>query len=623
MYCLNLVPFLVLILLNSFLCILNGRRFGLNLPLTMMLAVYVLFFSQLLGGSFRYGFYLLTAASAAGLAAVLLPGNRAKRRDILDSNGLWVFLSIFLLFFLIDFGRRFSFWDEFMHWGKMVKEMLRLDSFYCAEQSTLIRHKDYPPFIPLFELFWCRVAGGYSEPAVTLAIHVFGLSVALPLLLEKTRLGDRRLAKLAKGGLYVLGYTVLILFLDGFESFLTVYADVLIGLFFSYSMYLVFTGEAFRGAWGYITYVLSLVSILYTKQIGIAFCLISLFYFGMNRIRQNGGHAFRKILSCAVPAVLLAAAYFLWDRLTASESIYRQFDVGRIDLRLLLGYLKEPGLQHDTVKRCIEAIFKKNMITGVLPVTFASSVLIVIAVLEALHLANRENFRAADKNLLAVTLTGGAAGYFLALIALYVFCFEQREMETLHSFSRYTGSYFIGEAVLLLAVWFSVDRKKRADGWSVKKLGLIVLAAMILLTPSNLYRLLPQPIRGGDRGAPYREQAEWLGERTEGNRRLHIVDALDQQDADYVFFGYYTDGLFVDVSFMDVLNLDPSEDGESCRRFMERVGTCDYLLVRKTSDSFQACFSRCNGGRDFVEGGLYGILQGEEGPQFALIGSDG
>ncbi len=623
MYVLNLVPFLLLILLNSFLCIFNGRRFGLNLPLTMMLLAYVLFFSQLLTGSFRYGFWLLTAASAAGLAAVLLPGNRAKRRGILDSNGLWVFLSIFLLFFLICFGRRFSSWDEFMHWGKMVKEMLRLDSFYCAEESTLIRHRDYPPFIPLFELFWCRYAGGYSEPAVTLAIHVFGLSVTVPFLLEKTRLGDRSLVRLAKGCLFVLGYTVLILFLDGFGSFPTVYADVLIGLFFSYSMYLVFTGEAFRDAWGYMTYVMTLVSILYTKQIGIAFCLISLFYFIANRIRRNGGHAFRKILSCAAPAVLLAAAYFLWDRLTASESIYRQFDVRRIDPGLLLNYLKEPGLQHDTVKRCIEAIFKKNMITGVLPVTFASSVLIVVAVLELLHRSNRESFRAPDKNLLAFTLTGGAAGYSLALIALYVFCFEQKEMETLHSFSRYTGSYFIGEAVLLLAVWFSVDRNKRADGWSVKKLGLIVLAAMILLTPANLYQLLPQPVRGGDRGAPYREQAEWLSERTEGNRRVHIVDALDQQDADYVFFGYYTDDLFPEVSFMDVLNLDPSEDGESCRRFMERAGACDYLFVRKTSDSFSRCFSRYNGNRDFVEGGLYGILQGEEGPRFQLIGSAG
>ena len=72
---------------------------------------------------------------------------------------------------IIDYGRHFTHWDELMHWGKMTQEMLRLDKFYTDPASELLVHKYYPPGVPIFEMLWCRMSGGWSEAGQTMSLH--------------------------------------------------------------------------------------------------------------------------------------------------------------------------------------------------------------------------------------------------------------------------------------------------------------------------------------------------------------------------------------------------------------------------------------------------------------------
>ena len=66
-YLLNIIPFLILAALTGACSARNRRPFGKNLPLSMMMVVFVLFISQMTGGSFRYGFFLITAAAGIGI----------------------------------------------------------------------------------------------------------------------------------------------------------------------------------------------------------------------------------------------------------------------------------------------------------------------------------------------------------------------------------------------------------------------------------------------------------------------------------------------------------------------------------------------------------------------------
>lgn len=180
-----MIPFVILALTNCWVVFWNKKSFGISLPATLTGTVLLAYFSQLLFHTFNIGIYVCIAVAVSAVILLIL---KRKDRDFISrcfSEGFFVFLAICLFFLVMDYGRWLSEWDEYSHWGKMVKEMFRLDRFYSEPQSNLLVHKDYPPFAVIFEMLWCRFSGGYSAGGATMALHILGFSMVLPLALEQ------------------------------------------------------------------------------------------------------------------------------------------------------------------------------------------------------------------------------------------------------------------------------------------------------------------------------------------------------------------------------------------------------------------------------------------------------
>ena len=192
-----MIPFVILALTNCWVVFWNKKSFGISLPATLTGTVLLTYFSQLLFHTFNIGIYVCLAAAVSAVILLIL---RRKDRDFISrcfSEGFFVFLAICLFFLVMDYGRWLSEWDEYSHWGKMVKEMFRLDRFYSEPQSNLLVHKDYPPFAVIFEMLWCRFSGGYSAGGATMALHILGFSMVLPLALEQLN-GETKTDRLQK-----------------------------------------------------------------------------------------------------------------------------------------------------------------------------------------------------------------------------------------------------------------------------------------------------------------------------------------------------------------------------------------------------------------------------------------
>lgn len=152
---------LYLLLANGFFIFFTKRSFGECIPLTMMVNAFTYFLSQLIFHTFTVGFYLNLSYAIFFLIVLI---TKRKNKDVIKlwknnffSKGFYIFLLIYIIVFIYDYNRSFHVWDEWSHWGEMIKEMLRLDQFYSVESSTLLVHKDYPPIIQLLELFFCNI----------------------------------------------------------------------------------------------------------------------------------------------------------------------------------------------------------------------------------------------------------------------------------------------------------------------------------------------------------------------------------------------------------------------------------------------------------------------------------
>ena len=150
-----IIPVVFFTIINSAISVIWKKTFGKCLPFTFISSILIVFFSQLLFGTFQFGMYFLLILFPVSIYFLI---RKKEEKQYYLTNGLCVFFCLSVLFLFIDFGRHFFLDDELGFWGKMVKEMIRMDKFYYLNESTLRGHNDYPPFIPLFEYIWCKLS---------------------------------------------------------------------------------------------------------------------------------------------------------------------------------------------------------------------------------------------------------------------------------------------------------------------------------------------------------------------------------------------------------------------------------------------------------------------------------
>lgn len=612
----NLLPLPFFILLNCGTCILSKRSFGKTLSLSLMVSVYILFTGQLIFGTFSYAFYLICILAAVNLVLIFTLNNGWKEnKEYILTDGFYAFIAIFLMYFFIDAGRKLRYYDELMHWGKMVKEMIRLDQFYCVEGSGLFIHKEYPPFIQLFELLWCKIIGRYSESGITMAINIFQCSMLLPFLAEKLSKPMNGFKKWITwiGGTFF--FIAVLAFFDREMWFQSLYPDVLIALVFAYSMILIKSRDAFTDSIGFVSYTLSLVTILYIKQIGIALVMVSLAYFMFISIWGQNESAKIKGIRIMIAVCAAILSYGIWQSVIAPYHFETQFDIaGKASLKTFREYLFGSGLQHDTISAFFTAVFEKNITASILPITFISSSLAAIAVIALIRHYRPEKFPGREDIFLELLLGCSSAAYALLILVIFTFCMPKVEMVELNCFPRYMGTWVVGEWIFILLAALDAFAKEITEWISPKRILLIAFAVAALLIPAGMLRFAPQIIRGDPR-KEYRLIASEIEAKTPPNSQVYLLDHSSDTPA---MISYYTETVQIENSRTILTDIDPS-DYPSVINGINFLLHNDYLYTLDVTPNFNESFAVYNNGKDFENNRLYKILWDNNGIAFEEI----
>lgn len=618
------LPILFFTMLNCLFCAFSGQSFGKMLPLTFMGAVFLECLSQVCFRSFQPGFLLLLALSVAGFVALLYRSLRKGDAKPLNMNGLYAFLAICAVYFFIDFGRFLSEWDEMMHWGKMVKELLRLDRFYCVEEAALYTHREYPPFAPVLEMLWCKLAGGYSVMGASMALHIFQMTLLVPFLADDRDIQSRRgaLGKLFIWVMLVFGAVTFVLFTDDpvLEVFHSICLDITISILFAYALFLVYTRKVYTDRWSYMGFCLCLMTLIFSKQIGPAFAGIALLYYWSVHLYDNRGSRkpVRAILTCAVPAIACAAVYLGWKMVTRHYGLSGQFDLSKkVSLQQFFAYIRERGFEYQTVLRIYKALFNKNIFSGVIPITFASSMLIILILLEVIHRFSKGGFSRGDRNITGIVLCLGAAGYTLVMLVIYIFCMEKSEMEKLHSLPRYMSSFSRGGFLLLLLI--VVDQLKKKGKWilNARRVGVVVLLEMALLCPTMLVRETPQIFLGNKNGR-YAAMARTISDSTEPLSKIYMTQP-EKRGRNVIFTLYFVDDVYISRTWKDLLNTDYEDNPEEKAAVLDVLKEHDYMYTVETSQLLDKNFSEYNGGEPFEGDSVYEIIKEGDSIRFKNV----
>ena len=555
-----MIPFVILALTNCWVVFWNKKSFGISLPATLTGTVLLTYFSQLLFHTFNIGIYVCLAAAVSAVILLIL---RRKDRDFISrcfSEGFFVFLAICLFFLVMDYGRWFSEWDEYSHWGKMVKEMFRLDRFYSEPQSDLLVHKDYPPFAVIFEMLWCRFSGGYSAGGATMALHILGFSMVLPLALEQLN-GEKKTGRLQKliSKLAIVAAFLLLIFNFNHVQPMTIYLDLFLPLFYVSLILMAEDRELRRSGFGFTMILLGQFGLIITKQMGLAFVLLVWFFYTMlealelsseGKVSQEKKSGRWVILAVKSLAILItpAVSYSIWNHYITNLGLTGQFSFEIINVGTIIRILAGGGdyIQHLTYVKFIRALFTTNLGTGIFSMTYASAVLLAFCMLAVLAYLFRTVVHRGEILPYAVLFAVGSAGYAFTMLVLYMFCYSEGEMSVLASYERYMSTYILSEYVILFLLLVRLLARKKVDVCTYPvALGMLGIGLRMAGT-GGVSQLMPQMFceKDGD----YKEQADEIQRLTPADTEVFLISS--HNDVYTYILTYYLDDRRIDKRYL-------------------------------------------------------------------------
>ena len=628
------IPLLFFVFLTVGVVIIGKRSFGKCLPVTLLAAVFILYITQMIFGSFKIGYIALVIGSAAGGGAglwwIIIKKNSMIREKVF-SYGLYAFIAVFLIYFIIDYRRSFSTWDELSHWGVMVIEMLRLDQFYSVPESRLLVHKDYPPFVSVFEMLWCKLCGGYSESAVTMSLHIFTLSLIVP------PIADFQYEKKGfKHFLSAVSLSVIIILLIGtfdvYGIFETIYNDMFMPILYVYAISLLIDRGAFYDLFDYIGLVLSLSALIISKQMGIAFVMLVYLYYVLHQFvdwrkrwpnsHGNDSRGQEKIYVLTKMGILFlmpVLSYISWTRYVDSLNITgQQFSFSKIKLSEIVNILFRGGgsqVQRSVYKSYVLALCERNLFSGIISIAYVSSIFIALIFLFILWRAFKKKFEKENVLMLSIVFICGTAGYAFTMFVLYMFCYSEGEALKLASFERYMSSYVVSEFLILLILLVRLAYSCKKQYVNYKSLAVALAFGVLMLDHESFEYLLPQRILGNNM-TKWRQYAEIIENGTETDASVFLICEENCRNQYYVNYFLDTQRVYFNYKYNDLITYDFSTK-EMENDAINEIAKNDYIFVITTNDDINKVFEKYTGGEALQTNAVYRVLSSENGISLA------
>ena len=581
-----IVPALYLIGFTVSLVVLTKRSFGKCLPVTLMLSAFLLFFSQLFFGTFNVGFVLGILFSVS--STILLIWKRKEiviYKGLIFSSGFFVFLIIYLIVFIYDFSRGFSTWDEFSHWGMMVKEMARLDKFYSVDASNLMVHKDYPPIIQLFELFWVKLCGGYNEVWLERSLHTFELSLIIPFIVDRVA-KKKFVVKSFMIGAISVGLTMLtILFFDQHGVLATIYTDYLMALVVVFLIMTIFVNKDITW-FGIANLMIGGSFLLLLKQMGLPLYVMVLCVFvGLVWLRKKTTWrklfckvGVKKLVFVVIALLVPFVLWLVWGRLVSDTS--KQFDLSSISLSKFIEVFFGRGetWQRPTMKKFIMALGQESISTSYIQISYLQSIALFIGLIWIVWNLFKKHIIKNELLLVSVILILGAFGYAFAMMILYVLSFGPNEGPELASFNRYMGTYSI--IMMLFVVFVIVWQGTLLRNW--RAICALLIGLIIVNTPAALERVYPR-FSFDSKDSKYKDISEEIKPKIEEGKSVFMV-TQDNSLAGGFYMQYYLNTNRMNYGLSTWSTNDKKEYESS---IMPVVARYDYLVILDETSDFK------------------------------------
>lgn len=463
-----IVMFAVIIITASAIAVKSNQKIEQCIPISVMGMILIVYlfglFEQL-----RIGITIIEILTLIALfyliIKIILEIKKKKIKELIQkilTPGLVVYTMFYILFIWINKDTIFTFYDEFNHWGLLVKNMYFYDSFGTNPES-IVQFNEYPPFTAIFQYIFITLKGNYSESTIVIASNILYVSMIMPIF--KNIEGKKDLKKL-------LIYIPIILFLPmlfykDFYKLITV--DGLLGIFFAYILY-TWCEEKDR-KFRNMSVAMGLVSLSLIKYSGMGLSiLILLIIIGDVVRKKKEGNIKSEIISVSI--FLLIFLIFMMSWQIKITNAHKEWNMGNINSEAIKQIPKDSqGIE--IIKKYVNTIFTKNIITEK-NITLFSILLIIMAC--SIYMVKKLEGK---YKYYSIMLMISSLIYMIMLLFTYLFVIPRDESSQIVCFDRYIGTILLG-----ISMFYSYILLEKSHNFS-KNTILIAICVMFAVFPTT------------------------------------------------------------------------------------------------------------------------------------------
>lgn len=477
----------VLILLMVFasagvLCsALYERKIETMLPMGFFaLAVMEYLFGLL--GLLKLGFFLALLAAVACYAAAGIVTARRKAWGKLARNvctpGFACYIVLFAAVLFIDKGKMVWFYDEFTHWGDVVKVMCQYDGFATLPEAQAL-FGTYPPTMALWQYFAEKLhmllGGAFAEDLLYMVYHWAMLALFMPFISGVKRPFSCLAAVMCAF------LTPMLAFAESAYSLL--FIDCYLSILSAFVLAYAFWQE--EQTWLDDVYLsLALAALVLTKDIGLLFALAGLALVCYVRVCRKP----RSWKRCILPAASAAGAWGSWHLhlMLRGAQPFQETMRRPIVLSELIGVFTgapEQAWRRQLITDYMGRYMDNSQMSlratdsGLSYLTLLIMIVMGLFLLRAV-LKGREGGWYARANALVLIALAAMAAYIGGVLVAYMFKFSHIEARNLATWDRYTSAVMsMGIALLVMSVM-----RGAVKGFFSEKATVLCVAAVLLFT---------------------------------------------------------------------------------------------------------------------------------------------
>ncbi len=473
-----------------------SRPYERALPAAALLAVLVLYLFGLLG-VLRAGVYAVYAlglfSGAYCVRGAMRDRKNGKALSVSISPAAMVALVAVPVICFVSRGRLLTIWDEFSHWGTVVKNMYLLDAFGSAPSSTAI-FKAYPPSISLLQYYFMRLEPSFTEATLFRAKDFLTVSLLMPFFAGVTWKDGKRL-------LLLIMIVFALPLIDYYYFYRCILVDGVMGLLFLYALASYWDADGLD-AFSFSSLSLGIFALALSKESGYGFAALALLILFADWVLARRGKRAEKAPDLPLsgkgtgllmrflpllPVLALLFAVLSWKLSFRSSGAadYWNAAAALSPARVLEGLANPAPYQKDVFERFFSALFALRDDTYAVRL---SPFLWIVLPVSAACLAHRaepdEGVKKRIARLTALLLLGYAL-WLLALLFSYLFLFADFEALNLDGLERYSSTYQLG--MFGFSVYLLVTSWRRGAGKNlISSLALLLCAELMLFSFSDL-----------------------------------------------------------------------------------------------------------------------------------------